>query len=154
MKRNIRLMSSNYSATGELTPEKIQWAADHGFCSILNLQLPDELGNQLTESKPIQAFGLVYAQSPVRVTSVKEIDQALEILARLPKPVLVHCHGGYRAIALSLVAIAIEKRLNSQQFIERIQAHGLSLEQPPIRQFYEYWFQTRLLQRLRWLSDQ
>ncbi len=140
--KSIRLVNSHYSIGGELSVRQIEWAAAHGFCSILNLQLPSELRLHFYEARLIESLKMVYAHSPISVTETKGIDVALETLIHLPKPALVHCRGGYRAIALVLMAIAVEQSLTAEQFIKRVEAHGFTVDHPPIKQFYRHWLDT------------
>lgn len=137
MAERIHSVNDDYSSAGQLTPAQIQAASEQGFCSILNLRSPDEEGVLDDEAGQAVAAGLYYAQTPVSTTDAEAglLDKALLTLASLPKPVLIHCRSGGRATAIALIAIAQQTNFSREQFVQQVQTHGLSLEQPQIKQF-------------------
>lgn len=138
MSDQIRPINEDYSSAGQLTPEQIQQVAAQGFRSILNLRSHNETGVLPNEAEQVNSTGLDYAQVPISPTDLEadSLDKALHTLNHLPKPVLIHCRSGNRATAVVLIAIAQQHTLSPEQFIQQVQAQGLTLEQPQIKQFW------------------
>ncbi|MBE9160442.1 phosphatase [Nodosilinea sp. LEGE 06152] len=137
MTGNIRSINDDYSSAGQLTPAQIKQAAAQGFRSVLNLRSPTEPGTLADEAEQAAAAGLGYVQAPVSPTTSagESLDAALAALDGLPKPVLIHCRGGGRATAVALIAIATQKKLSQEAFLEQAAAHNLGPEQPQIQKF-------------------
>lgn len=142
MTDNIRSVNDDYSSAGQLTPRQIAQAAAQGFQSVLNLRSSAEPGILSDEAEQVAAAGLGYAQAPVSPTTPegKTLKAALAALDALPKPVLIHCRGGSRAIAVALIAIATQEKLSRNAFLERVKANSLDPEQPQIQQFLRYYY--------------
>lgn len=139
MPNEVHKIDDDYSSAGQLTPEQLQQAAVSGFRSVLNLRAPNEPGFLANEADQAEDLGLAYANTPVdpQISELEPLDKALYALENLPKPVLVHCRGGARATAVALAAIAIQEHLSLEQFTQRVQEQGLTLQQPQIQQFLQ-----------------
>ncbi|WP_341528359.1 protein tyrosine phosphatase family protein [Nostoc sp. UHCC 0302] len=134
---NIKKVSDDLSSAGQVTPEELQQAAQEGFKSVLNLRSPDEAGFLSDEQQQAQAAGLEYANVPLKPTEANQLltEQAIQEIANLPKPVLIHCAAGARASGIALIANAISEGLTYEQITEKAQELGLNLEQPHLKQF-------------------
>ncbi|MBW4687887.1 MAG: protein tyrosine phosphatase family protein [Komarekiella atlantica HA4396-MV6] len=130
-------ISDDLSATGQLTPEQLQQAADEGFKSVINLRSPDEQGFLSDEQQQAEAAGLQYANIPLKPTEPNQelTKAALEEIADLPKPILIHCAAGARASGIALIANAIQEGLTDEQIQQKAADLGISLEQPHLKQF-------------------
>lgn len=139
MPDEIRKVNDAYSSAAQITSEQLTQAAADGFKSVLNLRAADEPGFIDTEDEQAAALGLAYRNTPVSPSQAESapLQQALEALGSLPQPVLIHCRGGLRATAVALAAIALDQNLSHEQFVERVQAEGLTLDQPQIQQFIQ-----------------
>ncbi|ALF56080.1 beta-lactamase [Nostoc piscinale CENA21] len=134
---NTKKISDDLSAAGQITPEQLQQAASEGFKSVINLRSPDEQGFLSDEQQQAEAAGLKYANVPLKPTEPNHelTKAALEEIADLPKPILIHCAAGARASGIALIANAIQDGLTDEQITQKAAELGISLEQPHLKQF-------------------
>lgn len=134
---NYKKISDDLSAAGQITPEQLHQAADEGFKSVVNLRSPDEQGFLSDEQQKAEASGLQYANIPLKPTEPNQelTKAALEEIANLPKPILIHCAAGARASGIALIANAIQEGLTHEQITQKAADLGISLEQPHLKQF-------------------
>lgn len=132
-------ISSEFSAAGQITPEELHQAAQRGFKSVLNLRSPSESGALPDEQQHAEAAGLDYAHVPLSssVAEAAAIEEALNRLEDLPKPVLLHCGAGLRASAIGLIATATQLGWTEEQTIAKAAELGISLDQPHLQQFIQ-----------------
>jgi len=137
MSNEVKSVSDSLSIAGQVTPEQLQEAAQQGFKSVLNLRAPDEPGVLSDEQQKAEATGLEYANVPLNNSdaTTEEITNALQELANLPKPVLIHCGAAQRAGGIALIATALNEGLTIEQITEKANKLGLSPEQPHLRKF-------------------
>lgn len=134
---NSKKISDDLSAAGQITPEQLHQAAAEGFKSVINLRSPDEQGFLSNEQQKAEAAGLQYANIPLKPTEANQelTKAALEEIANLPKPILIHCAAGARASGIALIANAIHEGLSYEQIHQKATDLGISLEQPHLKQF-------------------
>ena len=107
-----RPVSNDVSVAPQLAPEAMAEAASAGFRSVINNRPDFEGGPEQPTSASIEAAahaaGLAYEWLPVapNVHSADEIARFAELLARLPKPVLLFCRSGARSTKLFTAATA------------------------------------------------
>ena len=105
-------LPNDVSAAAQLGPEAMAEAAAAGFRSVINNRPDFEGGPTQPTSTSIEAAaraaGLDYAWLPVapNVHSADEIARFAELLATLPKPILVFCRSGARSSKLFAAASA------------------------------------------------
>lgn len=136
---DIKKVSDQISVSGQPTPETLQQAAQHGFQSVLNLRAVDEATALANEQQEAESVGLAYANVPLPSALADEalVNEALQQLEGLPKPVLIHCGAGLRAGAIALIASAKEQGWTVEQLTEKAHEIGLTLEQPHLQQFIQ-----------------
>ncbi|PMB48640.1 phosphatase [Fischerella thermalis CCMEE 5201] len=135
----IKKISDQFSAAGQVSPEDLQQAAQTGFKSVLNLRSPAETGFVNDEQEQANAIGLEYANIPLSPTQANQesLNQVIQEIENLPKPILVHCAAGARAGAIALIAAANQQGLTPEQVKQKAQELGLKLEQPHLQQFLQ-----------------
>jgi uncharacterized protein (TIGR01244 family) len=135
----IKKISDQFSAAGQVSPEDLQQAAQTGFKSVLNLRSPAETGFVNDEQEQANAVGLEYANIPLSPTQANQesLNQVIQEIENLPKPILVHCAAGARAGAIALIAAANQQGLTPEQVKQKAQELGLKLEQPHLQQFLQ-----------------
>ncbi|MBD2433440.1 MULTISPECIES: beta-lactamase hydrolase domain-containing protein [Fischerella] len=135
----IKKISDQFSAAGQVSPEDLQQAAQAGFKSVLNLRSPAETGFVNDEQEQANAVGLEYANIPLSPTQANQesLNQAIQEIENLPKPILVHCAAGARASAIALIAAANQQGLTPEQVKQKAQELSLKLEQPHLQQFLQ-----------------
>lgn len=132
-------ISDELSAAGQVTPADLQQAAQDGYKSVLNLRSPTEDGFLPDEQDHAKAAGLDYANVPLfpSVADADSTTQALQQLANLPKPILIHCGAGLRAGAIGLIATAIENGWTLEQLTQSAKELNISLDQFHLNQFIQ-----------------
>ena len=107
-----RLISKDVSVAPQLGAEAMAEAAAAGFRSVINNRPDFEGGPDQPTSASVeaaaQAAGLAYEWLPVapNVQSAAEVARFAELLATLPKPILVFCRSGARSTKLYSAATA------------------------------------------------
>ena len=121
------------SIGGQLTPEDIDSLRNEGFRSIIDLRDPCEPDMALwthEEAEKAAWVGVVHVHCPVQVGELARdrLDLFLETLSQLPKPCFVHGHNGRRAMAIAIVARALEKGLSGEEAVGEAKARGVAFE--------------------------
>jgi len=99
----MQRLDADVAVAGQLAPEAMAEAAAAGFRSVVNNRPDFEGGpNQPTNASieaAARAAGLEYAFLPVasNYQSPEEIARFAELIATLPKPILVFCRSGARS---------------------------------------------------------
>lgn len=94
----------------QLTPEAMAEAAQAGFRSVVNNRPDFEHGPGQPTSAEIEAAaraaGLEYRHLPVAggYQSQEEVAQCAQLLAELPRPLLMFCRSGARSTRLFMLA--------------------------------------------------
>jgi uncharacterized protein (TIGR01244 family) len=134
---NPKNISENLSASGQITPEDIQQLSLEGFKAIVNLRSSSEEGFLSDEQQQAEAVGLEYANIPLNPKEANQqlIQEAIQTIENLPKPILIHCAAGARASGIALIADAIQAGLTYEQIAQKANELGISLEQPHLKQF-------------------
>jgi len=106
----MQAIAPDICAAPQLTPEAMAEAAAMGFKSVVNNRPDFEHGPDQPTSAAIQAAaeaaGLEYRHLPVAggYQSPEEIAAFADLLAELPRPLLVFCRSGARSTRLFLQA--------------------------------------------------
>ncbi|GAB4216729.1 MAG: hypothetical protein OHK0012_19570 [Synechococcales cyanobacterium] len=136
---SLKSISPSCSTSGQLSTADIDQAEKAGFRSILNLRFPSESSVVEVEPQQVQSKGLIYANTPL---SSQEVDppslaHALETLAILPEPVLIHCGAGQRAGAVGLIAEARIQGWTAEQVAAAATELGIPTTQPHLRWYID-----------------
>lgn len=99
----VQPLSADVCVAPQLDADAMAWAAQAGFRSVINNRPdfeggPDQPTSAVIEAAAKQA-GLRYAFLPVQpaVQTPDEIARFAQLLADLPKPILVFCRSGARS---------------------------------------------------------
>lgn len=137
---NVKPVNESFAVAGQVTPEQLKQAAQEGFKSVLNVRSSDEQGFPNNEQQQVEALGLAYGHTPLKVddVTIDQLTHILEELDQLPKPTLIHCAGGMRASAIALLSIANQEGLTAEEAIEKAQELGYDYNtNPKLKQFFE-----------------
>jgi uncharacterized protein (TIGR01244 family) len=99
----VQQLGADVCVAPQLDPAAMAWAAQAGFKSVINNRPDFEGGPDQPTSLAVQqaaeAAGLVYAFLPVHpaMHAPHEVARFAELLAQLPKPILVFCRSGARS---------------------------------------------------------
>lgn len=101
-------------AAPQIGPDAMKAAAEAGFKAVMNNRPdfeggPDQPTSEAMEAAAVAA-GLQYAFLPVQggYQSPEEIARCAELLAALPRPLLMFCRSGARSSRLYQLAVAID----------------------------------------------
>jgi uncharacterized protein (TIGR01244 family) len=108
-----------------------QFAAD-GFKGLINNRPDGEEARQpgtAVEERAAGEAGLAYAHIPVTGASLTEADvRAFQAaLARVDGPVLAHCKGGTRSLALWVIGEVLDGRMRADEVRAFGERHGFDL---------------------------
>lgn len=123
----VRKINDELAIAGQITPDQLAQLAQEGYCSVLNLRLPNETGLLQEESQKVEYLSLDYINLPLKADNLSwdMVAPILQTLDILPKPVLIHCDNALRAAAIALLYIAVKQGVEwdraiaqAQQFIQ------------------------------------
>lgn len=106
----LQAIAPDICAAPQLTPEAMAEAAAMGFKSVVNNRPDFEHGPDQPTSAEIEAAataaGLEYRHLPVagNYQSPEQIEAFAELLAELPRPMLMFCRSGARSTRLFMQA--------------------------------------------------
>jgi uncharacterized protein (TIGR01244 family) len=109
----LRQIADDVCVAPQLTPEAMAAAAEAGFRSVVNNRPDFEGGPDQPTSAAIEAAaraaGLEYRYLPVSggYQSPEEVAAMAQLLAELPRPLLMFCRSGARSTNLYAQAIAV-----------------------------------------------
>ncbi len=122
-------------------PDKADFAriTEEGFRSIVAMQTagedqklkPDE------ERRLAEEAGLTFYHQGIskQDLSDQEVDRFRAELAKLPKPVLLHCTSGKRSGAMTMMHLASEQGMTGEQVIDKAEAMGFECDTPELEEF-------------------
>lgn len=121
-------------------PKGIESLANSGFQTVVNLRTPDEEFPKLSiedERKEVRGHGMVFHHIPVSMDKMAEeqVDKFSQSLAHSPLPAFVHCKGGQRAGAFSLMHLALERGWTGDQALHIAKQMGFECDNDEMRKF-------------------
>ena len=142
----IQAVGEQISVAAQLSPDQIKQLSDKGFQAVVNLRAYQEEGATDEDHRRVEAVGLPYVNMPVKPSELNEafIDQIVQQIHELPRPLLVYCGSSLRATFISLLYIATHHDLT----LEAAKAKGKELgfdfdSKPPFRRWLEHYIQTK-----------
>jgi uncharacterized protein (TIGR01244 family) len=117
----VRKITEQLAISGQITPEQITDIARDGYKSVLNLRFPDEKDWWEDEQQQIEDLGLNYVNIPMKFEELNPQFALVvfTIMENLPKPILIHCDNGIRAVAIVLFYIANKQGIEFDQVWEK-----------------------------------
>ena len=111
-----------------------------GFRAILNLNTEGETEQILSpnvEATWAHAFELQHERVSIYMESLRSemVDEFLETLRKIHKPVYVHSLHGRRAAALMIVHLALERQLSGEAVFAQARALGIDCELGELQDF-------------------
>jgi uncharacterized protein (TIGR01244 family) len=132
-------INSEMAIGAQPTVDALKQLKEEGFRSIINLRRPDEPSplNPEQEAQVVRTLGMEYQHIPVspQTLSVDQAEKFDQVMRTLPKPVFVHCQGGTRAGAFSLMHLGREKGWTGEQAFQEGEKVGFKCESPALKQF-------------------
>lgn len=120
---NFDKVSADLYRGGQPNAAAIQWLRGQGIKSIINLRQASDAWPG--EAEAAEAAGIVYINIPwsgISAPSQVQVNTVLDAIAKLPKPVFLHCqHGCDRTgTAVACYRIRVEHRSNAWALREAI----------------------------------
>jgi uncharacterized protein (TIGR01244 family) len=136
----FQYIDEDCAIAAQLTPEQIQQLPQEGYKSVLNLRSPHEPGVLGDEHQRIAALGLTYFNIPVLLDQLNStlVEEILETLQILPKPVLIYCASARRASAIALIELARKRGLTPEEALELGLTLGFDYDAHPNLKLFIY----------------
>lgn len=100
----IRYLAPDVAVAPQVQPEHMAALAAHGFKSVINNRLAQELDPSLHDAlrDAAERAGLSYEWQPVHpaMINMNDVAQFAELLDKLPRPILAFCRSGTRCTTL------------------------------------------------------
>lgn len=136
----IQSVGEQISVSSQLSPDQLRKLPDQGFKSVANLRDYQEESATADDHQLVESLGLAYVNLPIKPAELDEalIEQVLEQVHELPKPLLIYCGSSLRATFIALLYIATHHDLT----LEAAKAKGRSLgfdfdSKPPFKHWLE-----------------
>ena len=139
MARSLVRCDDHVSLGCSPTVRGVEWLAlNRGFRAILNLNLegePDELLSPNLEATWAHTYEMQHERVSIElsVPAALPVDEFLEALEGIAKPVYVHSRHGRRAAALATIHLALRRRWPGQKALARAEAAGIDCEDPGLK---------------------
>jgi uncharacterized protein (TIGR01244 family) len=136
-------LSNQIFIGGLLDEQDLRTLAAEGVRAIVNLLPSGEdpaAPSPEAEGRLAEQLGLSYLHTPVPTSdarSPERVDEFIKGLARLPRPVYVHCKSGYRAGAYAAVALGVEQGLSGREALAHARQLGYDPRSPEMAEFIE-----------------
>lgn len=104
----LTFVAPDIAVAPHLQPEQMADVAAHGFKSVINNRLAEELGPVQEELRTAASqAGLQYQWQPVNpaAISAQDVAQFAKLLEDLPRPILAFCRSGSRSTVLFNAAL-------------------------------------------------
>lgn len=139
----IKPVTDSISIAGQVSAAQIARLNELGFRAVLNLRSPQEDGSLSDEQTQIEALGLPYVNLPVKPQALDKtlIDEAVEQVNALPKPLLVHCGSALRAAFIVMMYRVVHEGLSLEEAKAEATSLGFDFDQkPPLKAAIETYF--------------
>jgi len=135
----IQQVLDDIAIGGQPDAGQVESLAKAGYRSLVNLRPDEEVEDGLSPSEEAdlaEKEGLHYLHFPVSPKEIdnRRLDQFRELFGKMNRPAFVHCASGMRAGVLALAALAVEKRWDGDQTLEKAEALGMDLEKAGLRE--------------------
>ncbi|HEV8379515.1 MAG TPA: tyrosine-protein phosphatase [Tepidisphaeraceae bacterium] len=116
--RNFGEVSPEIWRGGKPTPEGMQWLADRGLKTIIDLQMEDESGDV--------PQGVRYVPIRVSLWQCDQVDVAavMRAIEESPKPVFIHCLVGRDRTGLAVAAWQMTQGMSAAEAIADMERFG------------------------------
>lgn len=130
---SIQPISDQISVSGQLSPEQIEQLSQQGFRSVMNLRSYQEESADEQDRHRVEATGLFYINLPIKPAELTQetIDEAIQEIGKLPKPLLIYCGSAMRATFISLVYLAENRNLTLAEIRAKGRSLGFEFEDKP-----------------------
>jgi len=121
---------------GQPSPGALRYLADHGFTTVVSTRAATEL--DWDERAAVESLGMRFVSIPIPlpVSAIRRAQVAAldSVFARHDGPILLHCAGGTRAVALWAQWLAETRKLEAAATMQRAELAGMKIVQPIAQQ--------------------
>jgi uncharacterized protein (TIGR01244 family) len=123
----IRKINNELAIAGQITSGQFQQIVDDGYKSVLNLRSSDEKDLLDDEQDKVEFLGLFYINLPIKSEEINHQAalQIFNVIAELPKPILIHCDNSIRSAAIVLLYIATKQGITFEKAFQQTIKLGL-----------------------------
>jgi protein tyrosine phosphatase (PTP) superfamily phosphohydrolase (DUF442 family) len=127
---SVRWINNELAIADQVPLSQLSTLLEEGFRSVLNLRSPQEITFLDAEQQQIEALGLGYFNAPVQAESIialneKTLGPVLQHVGQLPKPALIHCSSGVRAITIVWLYLLIKRGVSLEQAFLQVERQNL-----------------------------
>lgn len=110
--------------------------------SVVNLRTAEEDDMPLSsqeEGEIVRELGMEYLHLPVSGSNLdsEKVDRFRQETAKLPEPILVHCHTGRRSGAFVMMDVAVKKGMSGKETVQKAKDMGFKCDVPRLEEFVE-----------------
>ncbi len=141
----ITQITERISIAGQISESQIAQLPESSFEAVLNVRSVEEEGAIPDEQLQVESLGTPYMNVPVTPATldVALIDQVLEQIDGLPKPLLVHCGTGFRAGFMVMMYQIAREGVPVEEAKSQYLELGFDYEQkPPFKAAMDEYFAT------------
>ncbi|MGV2827458.1 beta-lactamase hydrolase domain-containing protein [Myxosarcina sp. GI1(2024)] len=122
------------------TKEDFSEIKQQGFQSVVNLRTAEEQDLTLSPSKEgeiVRDLVMEYLHLPVSRENLdsERVDRFRQETAKLPKPILVHCHTGRRSGAFVMMDVALTEGMTGEETLQKAKDMGFKCDVPRLEDF-------------------
>jgi len=139
-------VTDTLSIAGQPAADQIAQLPQGGIAAVVNLRLPAEDGTLPDEAALVAAQDLSYSAVPLSPSALTPelLDQAIAVVAELPKPLLVHCASAMRAALVVALYRVAQEGLSLEAALAEAAEAGFDLTQkPPLAAAIQAWASYR-----------
>lgn len=133
MTERIRIGEGFEVGRSHPSPEDLDRLARQGFKAVVNLRTEDEEDQPLSpqgEGEEVRRRDMEYLHFPVSPDALDAslVDRFREQVARLPRPVFVHCASGKRSGAMTMMHLAPRWGLSGEDALKKAEELGFECD--------------------------
>ena len=142
MSERIKISDRFTVSRTQPTKEDLQEIKQQGFQSVVNLRTAGEDDLPLSpqeEGEIVRGLKMEYLHLPVSRENLdsERVDRFRQETAKLPKPILVHCHTGRRLGAFVMMDVAVRKGMSGEETVKKARDMGFKCDVPRLEEFVE-----------------
>ncbi len=143
---DIQAVGEQISVAAQPSPAQIEQLPQQGFKSVVNLRSYQEESATEADQQRVESLGLAYENLPIKPAELTEeqINQVIDRIHELPKPLLVYCGSSLRATFISLLYIATHHGLTLAAAKAKGKELGFDFDsKPQLAQWLQHYTQAQ-----------
>lgn len=140
MSERIKISDRFTVSRTQPTQEDFSEIKQQGFQSVVNLRTAEEDDLSLSpqeEGEIVRKSGMQYLHLPVSQENLdsERVKRFRQETAKLPQPILVHCHTGRRSGAFVMMDVATREGMSGEETLQKAKDMGFKCDVPRLEEF-------------------